>query len=100
MVKVSYHQKPYRRMLMETWGAKVTPSPSDQNRIGPEDPDPGPQFPGQPGDCHQRGGGGCREEGRFPYSLGSVLNHVILHQTVVGLETRAQLKKIGSTPTF
>jgi tryptophan synthase beta chain len=98
MVKVSYQQKPYRRMLMETWGAKVTPSPSDQTESGRKIMAKDPDSPGSLGIAISEAVEDAvkREDSR--YSLGSVLNHVILHQTVVGLETKAQLGKINVTP--
>jgi len=98
MVKVSYQQKPYRRMLMETWGAKVTPSPSDQTESGRTILAKDPNSPGSLGIAISEAVEDAvkREDSR--YSLGSVLNHVILHQTVVGLETKTQLEKIGVSP--
>jgi tryptophan synthase beta chain len=98
MVKVSYQQKPYRRMLMETWGAQVTPSPSNQTESGRKILAQDPGSPGSLGIAISEAVEDAvkREDSR--YSLGSVLNHVILHQTVVGLETKAQLKKIGAEP--
>lgn len=98
MVKVSYHQKPYRRSLMETWGASVTPSPSDKTESGKKILAQDPNSPGSLGIAISEAVEDAvkREDSR--YSLGSVLNHVILHQTIVGLETKAQLKKIGAEP--
>ena len=98
MVKVSYQQKPYRRVMMETWGATVVPSPSEDTEIGrrilKEDPD----CPGSLGiaisEAVEDGGG--RDDSK--YSLGSVLNHVLLHQTVVGQEAMKQLEKIDAYP--
>jgi tryptophan synthase beta chain len=98
MVKVSYYQKPYRRSLMETWGATVTPSPSDKTESGKNILARDPNSPGSLGIAISEAVEDAvkREDSR--YSLGSVLNHVILHQTIVGLETKAQLKKIGVEP--
>ena len=98
MVKVSYEQKPYRRMLMETWGASVTPSPSDKTEAGRKILAQDPNSPGSLGIAISEAVNDAvmREDTR--YSLGSVLNHVILHQTIVGLETKAQLAKIGASP--
>lgn len=98
MVKVSYYQKPYRRVLMETFGAKVVPSPSQDTQIGrkilAEDPD----CPGSLGiaisEAVEDAGG--REDSY--YSLGSVLNHVLLHQTIVGQEAKKQMEKAGAYP--
>ncbi len=84
MVRASFEQKPYRRVMMETWGAEVVPSPVDQ-----------PEHPGSLGNAISdavRDAAG-REDSH--YSLGSVLNHVLLHQTVIGLEARQQLGQTG-----
>ena len=95
MVKVSYEQKPFRREVMRTYGAKVTPSPSMTTNIGRKINE---EFPGTDGSL------GCAiseaveaattQEG-YRYVLGSVLNQVLLHQSVIGLETKAALDKIG-----
>ncbi len=98
MVKVSYNQKPYRRMLMETWGAKVTPSPSDQTDAGKKILAKNPDSPGSLGIAISEAVEDAVKREDTKYSLGSVLNHVILHQTIVGLETKAQLAKIGAKP--
>ncbi len=98
MVKVSYNQKPYRRMLMETWGAKVTPSPSDKTESGRKILAENPNSPGSLGIAISEAVEDAAKRDDSKYSLGSVLNHVLLHQTVVGLETKAQLKKIGVEP--
>ena len=98
MVKVSYQQKPYRRMLMETWGARVTPSPSDQTEAGRKILAKDPNSPGSLGIAISEAVNDAVKREDTRYSLGSVLNHVILHQTIVGLETKAQLEKIGATP--
>src|SRR6266851_5863146 len=84
MVRASYDQKPYRKILMETWGGEVVPSPVDQ-----------PDHPGSLGlaisDAVRDAAG--RDDSH--YSLGSVLNHVLLHQTVIGLEAKEQLALAG-----
>jgi len=98
MVKVSYQQKPYRRMMMEMWGASVTPSPSDQTEAGRMILAQDPNSPGSLGIAISEAVNDAVKREDTRYSLGSVLNHVILHQTVVGLETKAQLKKIGVEP--
>ena len=95
MVKVSYEQKPFRREVMRTYGAKVTPSPSMTTNIGRKINE---EFPGTDGSL------GCAiseaveaatsQEG-YRYVLGSVLNQVLLHQSVIGLETKAALDKVG-----
>jgi len=98
MVKVSYQQKPYRRSLMETWGASVIPSPSDKTEAGRRILAQDPNSPGSLGIAISEAVNDAvmREDTR--YALGSVLNHVILHQSIVGLETKAQLAKIGANP--
>ena len=95
MVKVSYEQKPFRREVMRTYGAKVTPSPSMETNIGRAINE---QYPGTTGSL------GCAiseaveaatsQEG-YRYVLGSVLNQVLLHQSVIGLEAKAALDKVG-----
>ncbi len=88
MVKVSYHQKPYRRILMETWGAKCVPSPSPDTEVGrrilAEDPD----SPGSLGIAISEAIEDAFAHDDTKYSIGSVVNHVLLHQTVNGLETK------------
>jgi len=98
MVKVSYEQKPFRREVMRTYGAKVTPSPSDTTEVGRKILK---EFPGTTGSL------GCaiseaveaatKQEG-YRYVLGSVLSQVLLHQTVIGLETMTALDKYGIKP--
>ncbi len=98
MVKVSYEQKPFRREVMRTYGACVTPSPSDTTEVGRKIL---AEFPGTTGSL------GCAiseavedavsHEG-YRYVLGSVLNQVLLHQSVIGLETKAALDQYGITP--
>jgi len=88
MVKVSYNQKPYRRNLMETWGAKCVPSPSPDTEVGrrilAEDPD----SPGSLGIAISEACEDAFANDDTKYSIGSVVNHVLLHQTVNGLETK------------
>ncbi len=98
MVKVSYEQKPFRREVMRTYGAKVTPSPSNTTNVGRKILE---EFPGTGGSL------GCAiseaveaavsQEG-YRYVLGSVLNQVLLHQSVIGLEAKAALDKYGVKP--
>ena len=98
MVKVSYEQKPFRREVMRTYGASVTPSPSNETEVGRKILE---QFPGTTGSL------GCAiseaveaattNEG-YRYVLGSVLNQVLLHQSVIGLETKTALDKYGIKP--
>jgi len=98
MVKVSYHQKPYRRVAMETWGAKVFASPSDRTQAGrkilAEDPD----SPGSLGIAISEAVEDAATHEDTNYSLGSVLNHVLLHQTVIGLEAKRQMELAGEYP--
>jgi tryptophan synthase beta chain len=98
MVKVSYYQKPYRKMMMETWGATVYPSPSDQTEFGrkllKEDPD----CPGSLGIAISEAIEDTVRSKNTRYSLGSVLNHVCLHQTVIGLEALKQMEMAGEEP--
>jgi tryptophan synthase beta chain len=86
MVRASYGQKPYRRVLMETWGAEVVPSPVDD-----------PDHPGSLGAAISDAVRDAATRDDSHYSLGSVLNHVLLHQTVIGLEAREQLAMAGET---
>ena len=98
MVKVSYEQKPFRREVMRTYGAEVTPSPSDTTNVGRKILE---QFPGTTGSL------GCAiseavevavSNPGYRYVLGSVLNQVLLHQSVIGLEAKAALDKYGVKP--
>jgi len=98
MVKVSYFQKPYRKMMMETWGATVYPSPSENTGFGRkllrEDPD----CPGSLGIAISEAIEDTLHSKNTRYSLGSVLNHVCLHQTVIGLEAIKQMEMAGEEP--
>jgi tryptophan synthase beta chain len=91
MVKISYEQKPYRRVMMETWGAHVVPSPSPDTQAGrhvlAEDPD----SPGSLGIAISEAVEDAATREDTKYALGSVLNHVLMHQTVIGLEAKKQL---------
>jgi tryptophan synthase beta chain len=98
MVKVSYHQKPYRRILMQIFGAEVLPSPSDRTQSGRAITAADPDSPGSLGIAISEAVEDAATHGDTNYSLGSVLNHVLLHQTVVGLEAKAQMEKAGDTP--
>jgi len=86
MVRASYDQKPYRRILMETWGGEVVPSPVDD-----------PEHPGSLGLAISDAVRDAAGRDDTHYSLGSVLNHVLLHQTVIGLEAKEQLALAGET---
>jgi tryptophan synthase beta chain len=98
MVRVSYNQKPYRRILMETWGAKCVPSPSQDTNAGRKFLAQNPEHPGSLGISISEAIEDAVTSKDTRYSLGSVLNHVLLHQTVIGLETHKQLAMIGEYP--
>jgi tryptophan synthase beta chain len=98
MVKVSYQQKPYRRMLMHTWGATVHPSPSDQTQYGRKLLAEDPHCPGSLGIAISEAIEDTVTHPHTKYSLGSVLNHVCLHQTVIGQETIRQMEMAGEEP--
>jgi tryptophan synthase beta chain len=93
MVKVSYHQKPYRRILMETFGAQVVASPSSDTQAGKKVLEQDPESPGSLGIAISEAVEDAATRDDTKYSLGSVLNHVLMHQTVIGIETKKQLEK-------
>ena len=95
MVKVSYEQKPYRRMLMETWGAEVFPSPTKKTNAGGSILAKDPNSPGSLGIAISEAVEDAATHEDTKYSLGSVVNYVLLHQTIVGLEAKEQLKLAG-----
>ena len=95
MVRISYDQKPYRRVLMETWGASVVPSPSPDTKAGRDALAGDPRSPGSLGLAISEAVEDAATRDDTKYSLGSVLNHVLMHQTVIGLETRKQLHLAG-----
>ncbi len=98
MVKISYIQKPYRQTVMRTYGAEVVPSPSDLTEAGrrilAEDPD----NPGSLGIAISEAVEDAVSRDDTKYSLGSVLNHVLLHQTIIGLEAKKQVEELGVYP--
>ncbi|HEX9369852.1 MAG TPA: TrpB-like pyridoxal phosphate-dependent enzyme [Roseiflexaceae bacterium] len=98
MVKVSYHQKPYRRALMETFGARVVASPSEETQSGRAILAEHPDSPGSLGIAISEAVEVAAQDPDTKYSLGSVLNHVLLHQTVVGQEAIAQMALAGDYP--
>src|SRR5215475_10196872 len=98
MVKVSFQQKPYRRMLMHTWGATVHASPSDQTDYGRKLLAEDPECPGSLGIAISEAIEDTVKHPNTKYSLGSVLNHVCLHQTVIGQETIKQMEMAGEEP--
>ena len=100
MVRISFDQKPYRKSMMEAWGGKCVPSPSPETKAGQDALAKDPDTPGSLGIAISEAieAAVTDESGKTRYSLGSVLNHVLLHQTIVGLEAKKQLEKIGEYP--
>ncbi|MEM4188041.1 MAG: TrpB-like pyridoxal phosphate-dependent enzyme [Candidatus Hadarchaeum sp.] len=98
MVRVSYDQKPYRRILMETWGAECVPSPSNRTEYGRRVLKEDPNSPGSLGIAISEAIEDAATHEDTKYSLGSVLNHVMLHQTVIGLEAKRQMEMAGDYP--
>ena len=98
MVKVSYEQKPFRREVMRTYGATVTPSPSTTTEVGRKILEKHPGTSGSLGCAISEAVEAATGMDGYRYVLGSVLNQVLLHQTVIGLETKAALDKYGITP--
>jgi tryptophan synthase beta chain len=98
MVKASYEQKPYRRIFMETFGAEVRPSPSSTTEAGKKILEEDPESTGSLGIAISEAIEVAAQNPDTKYSLGSVLNHVILHQTVIGLETQKQMEMTGDQP--
>lgn len=98
MVKVSFEQKPYRRLMMMTWGAECIASPSDKTVAGRKILADFPDSPGSLGIAISEAIEDAVGDPQARYSLGSVLNHVLLHQTIIGLEAQKQMEKIGLYP--
>jgi tryptophan synthase beta chain len=98
MVRISYDQKPYRRVLMETWGAKCVPSPSPDTNAGREMLKKWPDCPGSLGLAISEAVEDAASREDTHYSLGSVLNHVLLHQTIIGEETIKQMEMADAYP--
>jgi tryptophan synthase beta chain len=98
MVKVSFEQKPYRRILMETWGASVVPSPSRDTNAGRTILEEDPETTGSLGIAISEAVEDAAMSEVSNYSLGSVLNHVLIHQTVIGLEAKKQMESAGDFP--
>src|SRR5574339_1287162 len=98
MVRVSYNQKPYRRALMETYGAKCIASPSPETQSGRTILEKNKDHPGSLGIAISEAVEVAATNDDTKYALGSVLNHVLMHQTVVGLEAMAQLEMAGDYP--
>lgn len=98
MVRVSYDQKPYRRALMETYGAKCVASPSSETQSGRAILAQDPKHPGSLGIAISEAVEVAAKNEDTKYSLGSVLNHVLMHQTVIGIEAMAQMEMAGDDP--
>jgi len=98
MVKISYEQKPYRRSLMQTWGAQVIPSPSMSTKAGRNILTEHPNYQGSLGTAISEAIELAMNTPNCKYTLGSVLNHVSLHQTVIGLEAEKQMEMAGEYP--
>lgn len=100
MVRVSYHQKPFRKVLMKLYGADVIPSPSERTPIGREILKKDPDHPGSLGIAISEAIYDAANSEDAKYSLGSVLNHVLLHQTIVGEEAIKQMEILDLTPDY
>lgn len=100
MVKVSYEQKPYRGIWIRSNGAEIFPSPSDRTEAGRNALAEDPNNPGSLGLAISEAVEDAASRDDTNYALGSVLNHVLLHQTIAGLETKKQLEMIGEDPSL
>jgi len=98
MVKLSYEQKPYRKTMMNTYGAQVHPSPSKLTNAGRAILEKDPNCPGSLGIAISEAIEVAAADPKTRYALGSVLNHVLMHQTIIGLEAEKQLEKAGDFP--
>jgi tryptophan synthase beta chain len=98
MVKVSYNQKPYRRIVMNTYGATVHASPSELTQAGKQILSQMPDSPGSLGIAISEAVEVAANNAETKYALGSVLNHVLMHQTIIGLESIKQMEKAGDMP--
>ncbi|MCU0588377.1 MAG: TrpB-like pyridoxal phosphate-dependent enzyme [Syntrophobacteraceae bacterium] len=98
MVRVSFEQKPYRRLMMMTWGGECISSPSERTRAGRKILAENPDSPGSLGIAISEAIEDAVGDETARYALGSVLNHVLLHQTIIGLEAHKQMAKIGEYP--
>ncbi len=98
MVKVSYEQKPYRRSMMEVWGAQVVASPSQETQAGRNILEQDPDSPGSLGIAISEAVEDAATREDTHYSLGSVLNHVLMHQTIIGEECLLQFEKLDDYP--
>jgi len=100
MVKVSYHQKPFRKSLMRIWGSEVIASPSELTESGRKILKNDPNCHGSLGIAISEAVEEAAKDKNTNYALGSVLNHVLLHQTVIGLEVKKQLKLLNEKPDY
>ncbi|HPA77794.1 MAG TPA: TrpB-like pyridoxal phosphate-dependent enzyme [Kiritimatiellia bacterium] len=98
MVRISFDQKPYRKLMMQAWGGECLPSPSENTEVGRRILDDDPDTPGALGIAISEAIEDCVKSKDTRYSLGSVLNHVLLHQTIIGLEAQKQMEKISEYP--
>jgi len=98
MVRVSYEQKPYRRSMIQTWGGSVVPSPSPETKSGRDILAKDPNSRGSLGIAISEAVEDASSREDTNYSLGSVLNHVLLHQTIIGLESKKQMEIAGEYP--
>lgn len=98
MVRTSYKQKPYRKMLMQTWGAEVFPSPTDRTEVGRAILMTDPDSPGSIGIAISEAVQDALSRDDTKFALGSISNNVLLHQTVIGLEAKKQLEIFGDYP--
>lgn len=98
MVKISYNQKPYRRLMMETWGANCVPSPSTETKAGRTILEQDPDSPGSLGMAISEAVEAAVTTPDTKYALGSVLNHVMIHQSIIGLEAQKQMEMAGDYP--
>jgi len=98
MVKISYEQKPYRKIMMNTWGAKVYASPTNHTEAGRKILAEDPNSPGSLGIAISEAVERAATDDNTKYALGSVLNHVLMHQTVIGQEAVIQMEKAGDMP--
>ncbi|MCB9082442.1 MAG: TrpB-like pyridoxal phosphate-dependent enzyme [Lewinellaceae bacterium] len=98
MVKISYDQKPYRKLMMNTWGAQVYASPTNLTQAGRQILAADPNSPGSLGIAISEAVERAATDEQTKYALGSVLNHVLMHQSIIGLEAIKQLEKAGDMP--
>ncbi|MFH1581504.1 MAG: TrpB-like pyridoxal phosphate-dependent enzyme [Pseudomonadota bacterium] len=100
MVRISFDQKPYRKSMMAAWGSNCIASPSTETKTGQQALEKDPDTPGSLGIAISEAIEATisDETGQTRYSLGSVLNHVLLHQTIIGLEAKKQMEKVGEYP--